>query len=87
MGFLRNLFGTKQLPDPSLTQIQADLIGLQEEWRMFLEQQARITRRAAKRLRDDAEHLPVPEQASINDKTALRQMAASRGLFTKNRGA
>lgn len=75
---------TKPAPVVTNAEILADMIALQEEWRSFLEQQARITRRAAKRLRDDASQPEAPEVTPVNEKAALRSLAVSRGMF--NRG-
>jgi hypothetical protein len=76
--WLRNLLATK--PEPATpTELIAAFIELQEEWRSFLEQQARVTRRAAKRLRDDG-NAPPPPAEPLTDKRAIWQRAQELGL-------
>jgi hypothetical protein len=58
---------------------------VQAEWQSFLEQQARVARRAAKRVRDDvtsgATLLSESEVPITNDKAVIRQRAIARGMF------
>jgi hypothetical protein len=87
--WLRNLLGTKPVRDPSLTELMANMVRLEDEWRAFLEQQARVSRRRAKRDRDDgllpAKELPLDGPEITKDKSVIRQRAIARGLFTPRR--
>ncbi len=100
--WLRNKLGTKREPDPSYTEMLAHMIELQDEWRSFLEQQARVTRRTAKRDRDDSKHagtlgdpsaLPIAvpgpswRERKQQEKAALRARAQSLGLIPTPKAA
>lgn len=82
--WLRNLTATKR--EPTYTELMTRLLEIEAEWRSFLEQQSRITRRQAKRDRDDLAREDRPAEAIVGESKAdIRRRAIDKGLFQPRR--
>lgn len=88
--WLRNLFKTSPEP-PTSTELIARMVELEAEWQSFLEMQARIARRAAKRVKDESKHAPEPNGVPNELLTtreaqlqAARDRARQAGLYRKS---
>lgn len=84
LGWLRNLTATKR--EPTYTELMTRLLEIESEWRSFLEQQARISRRQAKRDRDDLQQADRASEGNVGDsKAEIRRRAVEKGLFQPRR--
>lgn len=66
--------------DPTLTELIAGYIELREEWKSFLDMQARIARREGSRQKRERVE-PEPDHAAPIDKAAIRSLARQRGMI------